>query len=119
MTGVTLRRARPDEASVLTELALAANGFWGQAFLDSCRAELSFSPDDIARRHVVVAELEVPQAGRRAHRRDSIGVGPWPGAATDASEGCGSRVVAARRAVPVAAGEGRSRRHQATFHVSG
>jgi GNAT superfamily N-acetyltransferase len=55
---VTLRRARPDEASGLTELALAAKGFWGydQAFLDSCRAELTFEPDDVARRRVVVAE---------------------------------------------------------------
>jgi GNAT superfamily N-acetyltransferase len=60
VTEVTLRRARPDEAGVLTELALAAKGFWGydQAFLESCRAELTFSPDEIAGRHVVVADLD-------------------------------------------------------------
>jgi GNAT superfamily N-acetyltransferase len=59
VTEVTMRRARPDEASMLSELALAAKGHWGydQAFLESCRAELTFSPDDVARRHVVVAEL--------------------------------------------------------------
>jgi GNAT superfamily N-acetyltransferase len=59
VTKVMLRRARPDEASTLSELALAAKGFWGydQAFIESCRAELTFSPDDLARRHLVVADL--------------------------------------------------------------
>jgi GNAT superfamily N-acetyltransferase len=59
VTEVTLRRARPDEATVLSELALAAKGYWGydQPFIDSCRAELTFSSDDVARRHFVVAEL--------------------------------------------------------------
>lgn len=59
MTEVTLRRARPDEAGTLSDLALAAKGFWGydQAFLESCRAELAFSPDDVVRRHIVVADL--------------------------------------------------------------
>ncbi len=44
---------------MLSELALAAKEFWGydQAFIESCRAELSFSPDDVARRHFVVADL--------------------------------------------------------------
>lgn len=43
---------------MLSELALAAKGFWGydQAFIESCRAELSISPDDIARRRYVVAD---------------------------------------------------------------
>ena len=59
MTTVTLRGARPDAASMLSDLALAAKGFWGydQAFIESCRDELSFGPDDIARRHFVVADL--------------------------------------------------------------
>jgi GNAT superfamily N-acetyltransferase len=65
VTEVTLRRARPDEASTLSDLALAAKGYWGydQAFLESCRAELTFSPDDVARRHVVVADLHGLVAG--------------------------------------------------------
>jgi GNAT superfamily N-acetyltransferase len=56
---VTLRRARPDEASILSDLALAAKGFWGydHAFMEACRAELTFSPDDVARRHFVLADL--------------------------------------------------------------
>lgn len=55
---VTLRRARPDEASALTELAMAAKGHWGYdtAFMAAVRAELTFCPDDIARRRAVVAE---------------------------------------------------------------
>jgi GNAT superfamily N-acetyltransferase len=59
MTTVTLRRARPDEASVLSELALAAKEHWGydQAFIESCRSELTFTPDDVARRRFVVADL--------------------------------------------------------------
>jgi GNAT superfamily N-acetyltransferase len=65
VTEVTLRRARPDEASMLSDLALAAKGFWGydRAFIESCRAELTFSPDDVARRRFVVAELGGQVAG--------------------------------------------------------
>jgi N-acetylglutamate synthase-like GNAT family acetyltransferase len=57
---VTLRRARPDEAGVLTDLVLAAKAHWGydEAFMESVRDELTFSPDDVAARHVVVAELD-------------------------------------------------------------
>jgi GNAT superfamily N-acetyltransferase len=60
MTDVALRRARPDEASILTDLALAAKAFWGydQAFIQSCRAELTFSPHDVARRLIVVADRD-------------------------------------------------------------
>jgi ribosomal protein S18 acetylase RimI-like enzyme len=59
LSGVTLRRARPDEAGVLSDLAIAAKGFWGydQAFIESCRAELTLRPEDVARRNVVVAEV--------------------------------------------------------------
>jgi GNAT superfamily N-acetyltransferase len=59
VTEATLRRARPEEASTLTDLALIAKGHWGydQAFLEACRTELTFTPDDVARRHFVVADL--------------------------------------------------------------
>jgi GNAT superfamily N-acetyltransferase len=62
---VTLRRARPDEAGTLSELAFAAKAFWGydQAFMRACRDELTLDPDDLARRHVVVAELDGAVAG--------------------------------------------------------
>lgn len=57
---VTLRRARPDEAAVLSELALAGKAHWGydEAFLAAVRDELTFSQDDVAARRVVVAELD-------------------------------------------------------------
>jgi N-acetylglutamate synthase-like GNAT family acetyltransferase len=57
---VTLRRARPEEAGVLTDLALAAKAYWGydEAFMDSVRDELTFSPDDVVARQFVVAELD-------------------------------------------------------------
>ncbi|MET9633823.1 GNAT family N-acetyltransferase [Lentzea sp. NPDC006480] len=53
-----LRRALPDEAGTLTELALAAKAFWGydDSFIEACRPELTFTGDDVARRHIVVAE---------------------------------------------------------------
>ncbi len=65
MTTVTLRRAKPEEASILSDLALAAKGFWGydKAFIESCRGELTFGPDDVARRHIVVADLGGQVAG--------------------------------------------------------
>ena len=60
-----LRRARPHEAAALSELALAAKGFWGYdaAFLESCRAELTFSASDIEQGRFVVAELDGAVAG--------------------------------------------------------
>ena len=44
---------------MLSDLALAAKGFWGydQAFIESCRAELTFSAGDLTRRHFVVADI--------------------------------------------------------------
>jgi hypothetical protein len=44
---------------MLSDLALAVKGSWGydQAFIESCRDELTFGPDDIARRHFVAADL--------------------------------------------------------------
>ncbi|GAB2821133.1 GNAT family N-acetyltransferase [Lentzea nigeriaca] len=57
---VTLRRARPEEAGVLSEVAQAAKAHWGydEAFLEAVREELTYSPDEVARRHMVVAELD-------------------------------------------------------------
>lgn len=62
MAEVRLRPARPDEADLLGALALRSKGHWGydQAFLDACRAELTFRPEEIRPRRMVVA-----QAARR------------------------------------------------------
>lgn len=57
--GLVLRPARPDEAALLSDLALRSKGHWGydQAFLERCRAELTLRPGDLAPRRAVVAEL--------------------------------------------------------------
>jgi GNAT superfamily N-acetyltransferase len=48
--GQPIRRARPSEAGVLSELALRSKGHWGYAadFLAACRDDLALSPHDIA-----------------------------------------------------------------------
>jgi GNAT superfamily N-acetyltransferase len=55
---IVFRRARPDEAGVLSDLALRSKAHWGyeQDFLDRVRDELTFTPGQVANRHVVVAE---------------------------------------------------------------
>jgi GNAT superfamily N-acetyltransferase len=58
MVDVQLRPARRDEAEVLSRLALRSKGHWGydRAFLEACREELTFHPDEISPRRMVVAE---------------------------------------------------------------
>ncbi|WP_405687887.1 GNAT family N-acetyltransferase [Streptomyces sp. NBC_00057] len=53
-----VRPARRSEAAALTELALASKAHWGydEAFLASCRDELTMHPADIDRRRTAVAE---------------------------------------------------------------
>jgi N-acetylglutamate synthase-like GNAT family acetyltransferase len=53
-----IRRARPAEAGVLSDLALRAKGYWGYdaAFLEACRAELTIAPESIAERAFYVVE---------------------------------------------------------------
>jgi GNAT superfamily N-acetyltransferase len=45
-----IRRARPDEAAILSDLALRSKGHWGYdaAFLEACRPHLTFTPDQVA-----------------------------------------------------------------------
>lgn len=53
-----IRRALPEEAGLLTELALRSKGHWGytQEFLAACRAELTVSPEIISSSAVFVLE---------------------------------------------------------------
>jgi GNAT superfamily N-acetyltransferase len=53
-----IRRARPDEAPLLSDLALRAKGHWGYdaAFLEACRAELTIAPESIMQRDIFVVE---------------------------------------------------------------
>ncbi len=58
MNAIVLRDARPDDAPQLSEVALRSKGHWGysQDFLDACREELTFRPDEVAARRIVVAD---------------------------------------------------------------
>jgi GNAT superfamily N-acetyltransferase len=53
-----IRRARPSEAGVLSELAFRSKGHWGYDadFLDACRDDLTLSADDITTSAVYVHE---------------------------------------------------------------
>jgi GNAT superfamily N-acetyltransferase len=51
---ITLRRARPDEAPVLSDLALRSKGY-DEAFLEACREDLTQTPAYIAANPVFVA----------------------------------------------------------------
>lgn len=55
---IEFRTARADEAPLLSDLALRSKGHWGYSpeFLESCRAELTYSPQLCASGTVVVAE---------------------------------------------------------------
>lgn len=54
-----VRRARPEEAPVLSDLAFRSKALWGYSpeFMEACRAELTLTPDDIRANPVFVAEL--------------------------------------------------------------
>ena len=55
---IRIRPALPEEAQLLSELALRAKGHWGydQDFLEACRSELTLTPDYIAASPVFVLE---------------------------------------------------------------
>ena len=55
---VRLRAARPEEAELLSELALRSKAHWGysEAFLAACREALRVRPGEVDRRRVLVVE---------------------------------------------------------------
>jgi GNAT superfamily N-acetyltransferase len=57
MPGVELRPARPDEAAQLSDLALRSKAHWGYSdeFIEACRAELTYRPEQIETSRIVVA----------------------------------------------------------------
>lgn len=61
---MTLRPAREAEAAVLSAVAMDSKAHWGYdaAFMESCRAEISVSPEEIEQLTVVVAQIgpEIP-----------------------------------------------------------
>src|SRR5438270_9194878 len=62
---IRIRPALPEEAQLLSELALRAKGHWGydQDFLEACRSELTLTPDYIAAAPVFVLEEEAQVIG--------------------------------------------------------
>lgn len=60
-----MRRARPDEARSLSELALRSKAHWGYdpGFLEACRAELSVTPEFVNEGEVHVLEQDGQIAG--------------------------------------------------------
>jgi GNAT superfamily N-acetyltransferase len=54
-----VRRAHPDEAPALSDLAYRSKALWGYSpeFMEACRAELTLTPEDIRAHPVFVAEL--------------------------------------------------------------
>lgn len=57
---VLIRRARPDEAGLLGELAFRSKAFWGydEAFMAACRDELTIPEAEIAPLRTTVAETD-------------------------------------------------------------
>ncbi len=58
MEAITFRRARPDEAQQLTELAFASKRYWGysDALIELWRGDLEFTPESIRAWTVFIAE---------------------------------------------------------------
>jgi GNAT superfamily N-acetyltransferase len=57
---VVLRAARPAEAALLSDLALASKGYWGYdaEFLEACREELTLTADDVVAQRAAVVERD-------------------------------------------------------------
>src|SRR4051812_9102725 len=58
MASVSIRSAQPDEAAMLSALALRSKGHWGYdaAFLEACRADLTLTSQQIAESASFVCE---------------------------------------------------------------
>ncbi|HEV2127998.1 MAG TPA: GNAT family N-acetyltransferase [Thermomicrobiales bacterium] len=69
----TIRPARPDEAGELTGIAMRSKAWWGydDHFMETVRPELTVTPEQIARDHVVVIERGARLAGFAHLRRES------------------------------------------------
>ncbi len=72
----SIRPASPDEAELLSDLALRSKGHWGysQEFLEACRPHLTLSRDYISSSPVFVLEEESGIAGFYGLREQEDGV---------------------------------------------
>lgn len=71
---MTVRAARPGEAAAITDLAMRAKAHWGydDVFMAACRAELTWSPEEVEQHDVLVRE----QDGRLVGVTARIGAEP-------------------------------------------
>lgn len=55
---MNLREARADEAALISDMAFRSKAYWGysDAFMEACRQELTFTPEDCARMYVALIE---------------------------------------------------------------
>jgi len=55
-----LRKARENEAEILSDLAIRSKAYWGydSDFMNACLVELTYSFDDIKNKHFFVAEQD-------------------------------------------------------------
>ncbi len=62
---ITIRPARPDEASFLSGLAFRSKAYWGYSreFMDACRDELTIAPGTLVANPSFVAEGDGAAAG--------------------------------------------------------
>ncbi len=62
---IQIRRARPDEAEVLTEIAHAAKRHWGypENWIEHWRADLTITPEFVARNEMYVAVIDEEVVG--------------------------------------------------------
>jgi hypothetical protein len=60
-----IRFATPDEAELLTSLAMRSKASWGYSaeFMEACRAELTITPATMSERIVSVAEVDGARTG--------------------------------------------------------
>ncbi len=65
MTDAAIRPARPEEAAPVSALALRSKGHWGYdaAFLEACRDELTWTPEECLEGRVQAIEADGELAG--------------------------------------------------------
>jgi GNAT superfamily N-acetyltransferase len=110
MTPLTIREARPDEATMLSALAMRSKAHWGYdaEFLEACRADLTLTPEQIADSASLVCEgangvlgfSRVVLMDERTAELDALFVDP-PAIGTGAGKLLWEHSVAAARALGV------------------
>jgi GNAT superfamily N-acetyltransferase len=76
---MTVRVARPDEAEAVSALAMRSKAHWGYdaEFLEACRAELTWTPEQIEQQDVLVSEEDGRLLGTTARGGTAPDGGLW------------------------------------------